>query len=445
MNKAQTHPVSLAIKRSLTSLRVSTSDRILVGVSGGVDSMVLLYILHQLGHNVSAAHVNFNLRGEESHNDALFVKLWCEDQGVSSYELSKNTKVYAEDNDLNTQTAAREIRYEWWESLVHLHQFDFVATAHHLDDAIETVFLNLLRGTGIKGLKGIPHRRDFYIRPMLEVSRKEIESFAHDFEIPFRTDSSNLSDVYQRNRLRHVLIPLLVEMAPGFHSSMKHTLQRVNLEWEIWEQAYHQWQQLKVQVVKDGFLIHGEHHEWPLFLRWLEERGIPWHLSFDFLTSVKSDSGRVLTYEKYRLSRTHDGFYYEEIQPTINLVLNGPGHYTFGNFNLAIDILSGKEFVSAPDPNTEYVNTEVIQWPLYVRNIREGDSFQPIGMNGHTKKIQDLLVDHKLEMYEKERVLLLTNGDHILWVMGVRLDERAKVKPGQKEIYRIKYSISNWT
>lgn len=436
MNAELSHPVTIAVKKNLATLGVPVSSRLLVGVSGGVDSMVLLVVLHKLGYAVSAAHVNFNLRGVESHNDALFVKHWCQEQGISHFELSQDTKAYVAQTETNVQTAARNIRYEWWELLVQTHQFDFVATAHHLDDTIETVFLNLLRGTGLKGLRGIPHRREFFIRPLLECTRKEIESFAEQFSIPFKTDVSNHSDAYQRNKLRHHLIPMLEEMTSGFHATMKHSLQRINLEWEAWDEAFHQWTLKCIQPQQDGFHIESSPHTAPFLLRWLEDKGIPWNLTYDFIMSSMADSGQMLNYENYRLSRITNGYFFEEVQPVINLVLTKPGHYSFGNFSLDIEEIPGTQFIPDQSPLIEYVNSSVVQWPLHIRNVIPGDSFQPLGMAGKTKKIQDLMVDQKLEMFEKERLMLLVNQDHIIWVMGIRLDERARVSEGEKSIYK---------
>lgn len=439
MSNLLTHPVYLSVKKNLTMMGITHSPRILVGVSGGVDSMVLVYILHKLGCQVSASHVNFNLRGEESKNDALFVSKWCSEQGMACFELNMDTKAYALSNDVNTQVAARDIRYEWWENLVHTHSFDAVATAHHLDDTIETVFLNLLRGTGLKGLKGIPHKRDFYIRPLIECSRAEIEGFALAHDIPYRTDSSNLLDNYQRNRIRHRLIPLLEELSPGFHSSFRHTLRRVNLEWDAWDHAWSEWQIRFVTVESDGFHILSNEEQVPFLLRWLEEKSIPWNLAYDFVTALSPDSGQVLDVNQFRLSRTETGFFFEEVQPSIHLILNQPGHHSFGHFEITIEKVPADQFLKDSNRRIEYVSPEVIKFPLHIRSIKAGDYFQALGMQGKTKKIQDLLTDLKLEMYEKERTMILSNQDHILWVIGLRLDERAKVRPDQKEIYRLTY------
>ena len=438
MSGEPSHIVSASVRKILAGCGVTAASKILVGVSGGVDSMVLLYVLHQNGYNVTAAHVNFNLRGHESDNDALFVSKWCLDKGIPYLGLSRDTKAYAEANKLNTQSAARILRYDWWEYLVHTLDFEYVATGHHLDDTIETVFLNLFRGTGLKGLRGIPPSRDFYIRPLLDCSRSTIETYAAAFDIPFRTDASNLTDHYQRNRLRHHLIPLLEEFYPGFHSSMKHTLHRVNVEWDDWETTYNEWISSNIRFWQDGFLIEGHQLRKAFLLRWLEEKGIPWMLASDFLNSPEQETGQILRYQHSSLSRTREGYYFAETLPTADFFIQKPGQHSIGNYILTIDEIPSSEFLQDMDPWTAYMNSEVVSWPLHIRSIQPGDHFQPFGMKGKSKKIQDLLVDLKLERFEKERQLILANHEHILWVVGLRLDERAKVDPGTKQIYKVK-------
>lgn len=440
MSGELTYIISSSVRKILSACGVTQASKILVGVSGGVDSMVLLYVLHQNGYNVTAAHVNFNLRGAESANDALFVSKWCLDKGIPYLELSRDTKTYAEANKLNIQSAARILRYDWWEYLVQTYDFEYVATGHHLDDTIETVFLNLFRGTGLKGLRGIPQARDFYIRPLLDCSRSMIESYAAEFDIPFRTDASNFSDHYQRNRLRHHLIPLLEEFYPGFHSSMQHTLHRINVEWDDWDTTYQEWISTNIKFLQDGFLIDGHQLRKAFLLRWLEEKGIPWMLASDFLNAPDHETGQILRYQHTALSRTRDGYYFAEKQPAADFFIHKPGQHSIGNYILTIDEIPAEEFLQDKDPWTAYMNSEVVSWPLHIRSIHPGDHFQPLGMKGNSKKIQDLLVDLKLEMFEKERQLLLANHEHILWVVGLRLDERAKVESDGKRIYRVKFA-----
>ena len=436
MQGGHTHPLFDIVRRNLNRLSVRPENTILAGVSGGVDSMSMLYLLHTLGYKVTCAHVNFNLRGAESINDALFVRQWCHDQQIPFLELSTNTKVYAAEEHLNTQSAARQIRYAWWEITAHEQSFDYIATAHHLDDSIETLFLNLLRGTGLKGMLGIPSRRDKYIRPLLDCTRDAIESFSTSSSIPFRTDQSNLEDVYQRNKLRHQLIPKLKDFNTDFYAVMEHNLHRARVEWDAWEHAYLSWQEQYIQAQEDGWHIR-DNLQLGFVLRWREERGFPWQLSYDFLTTVSRDANNVLRYNKWILSRTHNGYFLEEPQPSTDLIINHPGEYDLGHFSFSILPAEPTDFTTSKDRSVEYINSRVVQWPLHLRSVKPGDQFQPLGMNGKSKKLQDLMVDLKMDLFSKERVLLLCNADHILWVSGIRLDERAKVLPEDDVIYRV--------
>ncbi len=423
----------------MADLNVMPSSRLLVGVSGGVDSMVLVMVMHELSYSLTAAHVNFQLRGKESDDDASLVKKWCSDHHVSYLENVTNAKQYAVLHKLNTQSAAREIRYNWWETLVETGTFDFVATAHHRDDNIETLFLNLLRGTGLKGLRGIPAQRDYFIRPMIDVSRVEIESFASNYDIPFRSDSSNESDDYQRNRIRHHLIPLLHDLNPDFDSVMKHALRRMEIEWKAWDFAYQLWQKNNAIQKNGGYDLKPEKPEQSFLLRWLEEKGIPWSLTYDFISSPQSDSGKVLDYRGYRLSRTAAGFYFEKIEVVPSVLIPEPGSFQIGDNELSIELVSSQEFIVNTDPWIEYADLSKITWPLELRPVMAGDHFQPLGMMGKSKKIQDYLVDLKLDHYEKKHVRVLKSPDQILWLVGKRLDERIKVKPGAIAIYRLRY------
>jgi tRNA(Ile)-lysidine synthase len=370
------------------------------------------------------------------------VKEWCGNNHVPFLLKEVDTKLFALENNLNTQLAARKIRYDWWEELISSKEFDYVATAHHLDDQIETIFINLLRGTGMKGLQGIPVQRDFLIRPMLEISRADIEQYANEQNVPFRTDSSNLSDDYLRNRIRHHLVPLLAELSPGFHSRMQHNLLRLGMEWNVWEVAYQHWVTNSIHGDENGFSMICDHNQEAFLLRWLEEKGIPWNLAMDFISSKNKNSGQLLQTGTHRLSRTKNGFYFEKIAAAENLIIPQPGVYLLGNAVFSIHQIDAKEIKWNDDPNEEFISGTAVQFPLQLRSVEHGDSFQPLGMQGKTKKIQDLLVDRKLDMHEKGKVLLLTNDQHILWVVGIQLDERAKVNHGDAEVYVVAFKKS---
>ncbi len=436
-------PLILSVQKTLTDLKVSPSHSILVGVSGGADSMVLLSVLMELGYSPTAAHVNFQLRGQASDDDAALVREWCSERNVKYYELASNTKEYAASHHLNVQSAAREIRYDWWKDLIRTGSFDFVATAHHKDDSIETIFLNLLRGTGIKGLTGIPLQRDFFIRPLITVSRAEIESYASSYHVPFRNDSSNDADDYQRNRIRHHLIPLLKELNPNFDSVMSHDMNRIGLEWKAWENAYQSWQQKSITRHDDDYSIKVEQPEHAFLLKWLEEHEFPWNLALDFITSHNADGGKILEYNMYQLSRTAAGFYFKKIEKVSSVIIPEPGSYQIEGKVLTIEMVSLKEFQISTDPWIQFADLENIKWPLTLSTVMPGDHFQPFGMNGQRKKVQDYLVDLKLDQHEKDQVRILKSADHILWLTGMRLDERIKVKPDSKKIYRLKFATKN--
>jgi tRNA(Ile)-lysidine synthase len=431
-----------SIKTTLTDLNVVPSSRILIGVSGGVDSMVLLMALKELGYPVTACHVNFQLRGQDSDDDASFVEKWCKNNLIDYVEHVVNTKDYVAIHRLNTQSAAREIRYDLWDKLMDSSGYDFMATAHHRDDRIETLFLNLLRGTGIKGLRGIPVQRDYFIRPMIDIPRSQIESFSRENNIPFRTDISNESDDYQRNRIRHHLIPLLNDLNPNLDSVMSHSLRRINLEWNAWEASYQNWIEKNVIEYGESFDLNASRQEFAFLLKWLEERNIPWSLANDFISSDLAESSKILEHGGYRLSRTRIGFHFEIIENFSSIIISSPGIFQFDNGEISIEQVPFEEFSSHSDPFTEYADLTEVRWPLELRAIQAGDKFQPIGMKGQTKKLQDYLVDLKLEFHQKKQIRILASSDQILWIIGKRLDERVKVKPDSKEIFRLRFRKS---
>lgn len=425
----------------MASFNLPEEARILVGVSGGMDSMALLHVLHNTGFQVTAAHVNFTLRPGESEKEAALVKNWCAQNAIPCLYLEADTRAYAMQHHCNIQVAAREIRYSWWEALTHSGHYDVLATAHHLEDQIESVLIHLLRGTGLKGLRGMPRQRDAFIRPLLEISGQEIRQYVLAQEVPYATDSSNLKDDYLRNRLRHHLVPLLEDLSPGFSARMKHTLFRTALEWGAWERAFDAWKILQVIPDHSAYHLLTQPGDEAFILRWLEDQGIPWSLAFDFITGRGNHSTGALCYGPFRLSGTAEGYYFEKITTPQDLLVPGPGRYETDEFVFTLEETAWEGPDKSFPPHVAYLNRNVVSFPLEIRAVQPGDRFHPIGMQGHSKKIQDLLVDHKLEMHEKQRVRLLIAGGQILWVTGIRLDEHAKVGHGETTAYK---AVMTW-
>lgn len=439
MTKQPTNRLPIAVHQFLSKTGVNEETRLLVGVSGGMDSMVLLNILFELGSSISVAHVNFNLRGEESDQDAAFVGDWCKQRNIPFYILNKITKTVEAELRINTQTAARKIRYEWWDRLLVKHQFDYVCTAHHLDDSMETLLINLFRGSGLKGLRGIPQIRGKYIRPLLQCTKASIEAYALEFDIPYRTDSSNLTDAYQRNRIRHHLIPMIQEMYPGLHASMNQTISRINTEWETIDFEYNRWVANHIKISTQGIRIEAHKDTAAFTLRWLEKQGFPWPLAADFVLANDHDTGHFLEHNHQRLSRTDFGYFLQTIQAPISVSIEAPGAYSFDEFEFVVKEIEDRSKITFDDPWTVYASSSVINWPLTIRNVEPGDVFQPFGMAGKHKKLQDLMVDLKLELFEKQKLLVLENNTHILWVIGKRLDDRARIKEGENTIIQLSF------
>jgi tRNA(Ile)-lysidine synthase len=252
----------------------------------------------------------------------------------------------------------------------------------------------------MKGLQGITSQRDFFIRPLLDINRATIEAYANEYQVKYRTDQSNLAEDYLRNRIRHHLIPLLTELSPGFQSRMKHNLFRLQKEWNTWENAYTKWIQDAIEQQNDSFSIEFNPDHEAFLLRWLEEKGIPWNLSSDFIASAEPNTGHMLQWESYRLSRTKGGYYFEKIKSAERILIPAPGIYMQDHMTFSIHLVEKEKSKFDHDPGEEFISSSVVSFPLQLRPVEPGDVFQPLGMQGRQKKIQDLLVDRKLEMHE---------------------------------------------
>jgi tRNA(Ile)-lysidine synthase len=236
---------------------------------------------------------------------------------------------------------------------------------------------------------------------------------------------------------------MLEDMSPGFHSRMKQTAERIAMEWTAWEITYTTWEKEHVHAIGDSFDIKAEPGHESFLLRWLENHGIPWSLAHDFVRPAGQGGSKVLKYGSTLLSRTRNGFHLEQSEGTpFLLTIDHEGEYHTDACSFSLERVDLRDFSPVAHPGIAFISGDVLQFPLHIRNIEPGDDFEPLGMPGKTKKIQDLLVDRKLEMHEKKRTLVVHNPHHILWVIDQQLDDRAKVKPVEKSIYRLEF---RWT
>ncbi|MBL3656332.1 tRNA lysidine(34) synthetase TilS [Fulvivirga sediminis] len=418
------------------------SDRLLVAVSGGVDSMVLATLLKQSKYSFTIAHCNFNLRGAASDEDEVFVKKFAKSIKVDCITESFNTKDYAENKGVSIEMAARELRYQWFDKLLAEKGLKYLVTAHHLNDSLETTLYNLAKGTGISGLRGIRVKNNRLIRPLLWATKDEILCFASQNKIQWRDDVSNFSDDYMRNKIRNNVVPELRKINPSVETTFVNTQKRL-LEME---QMLHE---LRDDFKNQYWEQRGNDHYLSLDrLRQvdkvvlLEELLRPFGFSYiqseEVMRAVKiAEPGKLFFSASHQVNVDRDSLIISErvngkvefeIHEEDELVQHGG--VTF-KLSLSDDI--GKIFKSAYAVSLDY---DRLEFPLKVRKWQLGDAFRPLGMRGK-KKLSDFMIDEKIPLNLKERVYVLTSGEDIAWVIGYRIDDRYKITSSSQKIFNI--------
>ncbi|AYN04739.1 MULTISPECIES: tRNA lysidine(34) synthetase TilS [unclassified Flavobacterium] len=413
--------------------------KLLLATSGGLDSMVMVHLFTQLDYDFAIAHCNFQLRGIESFGDQDFVSSAATTLKCPFFVTQFDTEAFAKDYKLSTQVAARELRYNWFYELLESNGYDYILTAHHADDNLETFIINLSRGTGLEGLLGIPEQNDSLIRPLLPFSREEIKQYAEDNNIEWREDSSNASNKYLRNKIRHDLVPILKEINPNFLMAFQKTQEYLQEAQIMVEDASIMVYQQVAKEINDE--IHFDltqlkrltNYKSYLY-QWLKEYEFSaWD---DIYELVESQSGKQVFSPEFRLIKDRttlilspipeikeEEFYIDSNDKEVNLPLKlklcNVGHITIDS-NKAI-----------------FVDSEKIQFPLLLRKWKEGDVFYPFGMNGKSKKVSKLFKDEKLSLVEKENTWILCSENQIVWVVGIRQDERFKIENTTNKILKI--------
>lgn len=415
-------------------------SKLLLATSGGIDSMVMVHLLHELNYSIALSHCNFQLRGVESFGDQNFVQEYANANEIPLFLTQFDTEAFANDYKLSTQIAARELRYNWFYELLETENYDYILTAHHADDNIETFLINLSRGTGLEGLVGIPAQNDKIIRPLLPFTRAEILAYAKENNIQWREDSSNASDKYLRNKIRHHLVPLLKELNPQFMESFQKTQSYLNESQELVEDAAIMvYQQVAKEAGETIVFDLNQLLKLPNYTsylyQWLHEFGFTsWE---DVYALVESQSGKQVFAPNYRLLKDREVlilspilqekeveiYFIEKNVREVNIPLNL-------TFCKADDILVASNSII-------FVDQDKLVYPLVLKKWNEGDSFQPFGMNGKSKKLSKLFKDEKLSLLEKENCWVLWSENQIVWVIGIRQDERFRIDSSTKNILKI--------
>lgn len=417
------------------------TDDLLVAVSGGVDSMVLCNLLIKLGYSFSVAHCNFKMRGEDSEADEEFVTEFCQLHHLPLYKTQFNTAEYAIAEKISIQMAARQLRYNFFESVRNTHHLNYLLTAHHLNDSIETFFINLMRGAGIKGLRGIAEKQNDIIRPLLPFTKKEILEYATKNNISFREDSSNVEDKYLRNFLRLNIISQFSQLNPSFEKTIQKEIEWMQHYHSIIKHHFSADVEQAVSKTKTGITIKIEtilNNSTPelLLFEILNDYGFNSKLISSIYESLPGISGKQFYSETHELlkDRTHLIIKERKKLTTETIFIEKDTSEIQTPIHLKFEIV--KEFRSEKEINTAYIDGAKLVYPLKLRYWKQGDKFKPLGMAGY-KKLSDLFGDLKLSNFQKKEVLILENGNNeIIWVVNVRIDDRYKITESTKTILR---------
>lgn len=415
---------------------------VLVALSGGADSVALACVLQDLGYKIEAAHCNFCLRGAESDRDEAFVTDFCQRRKIVLHRRCFSTHAYAHEHHVSIEMAARTLRYDFFEQLLQERELDCVAVAHHREDNTETVLLNLLRGTGIRGLRGIQYRNGKVVRPLLDVSRQEIEDYLAECHQDYVTDSTNLQDEVQRNKIRLNVMPRMREIYPNADESIHQGARRLSDAFRIYEYGM----DLLMQQVVQGNRI---------LLEELNRTPAPETVLYEILSRMDfnpaqvatiyeqqgGESGKVYESPTHRLLRDREALVFEKkaVRPArLEKVLPLEGIMRVTD---DVTFLISRSSYSSGGPlprekNVICMDLDKVEFPLVVRTPQTGDRFMPFGMKG-MKLVSDFLTDLKKNVFEKERQLLVCSGDKIAWVVGERPDDRFRVTEHTRHILRI--------
>jgi tRNA(Ile)-lysidine synthase len=422
------------------------SDAILLAVSGGVDSMAMLYLFREAGYRIGVAHCNFQLRGKESEADEEFVRQVCKELDVPFYSRRFETEAYAWENTLSIQMAARDLRYAWFEELLVKNKFRCLATGHHFDDSMETILLNLTRGSATDGLAGIPIKNGNVIRPLLFASRKQIEKYAAMKGVVWREDLSNLTDDYQRNFIRHQVVPKLKELNPSLELTWQSGIEKIHGDLALLHHAFGEWKKQfitesveRITIQKNAFASFPRGGS--LLWRYVKSFGFNFEQSKEIISSLFGQPGKRFFSSSHLLVVDRDLLILTPIQHDWDEVLIEKGQLQsdLGPWHLQMETI--RQLPELITENEASLEESMVTFPLTWRKWKAGDSFVPLGM-GHKKKLSDLFIDRKVSMADKELVTVLESDGKIVWVAGHRIDDRFKVTSKTTSILKFKLARS---
>ena len=426
------------INKSFSFLKES---KILVAISGGIDSVVLAHLCKANNLNFALAHCNFKLRGKDSDADEIFVRQLAKQLDISLFVKEFNTEAYSKTQKTSIQVAARELRYNWFNTLLNIHKLEYILTAHHLDDNFETFLINLSRGTGLSGLTGIPEHNKNIVRPLLPFSRKQIEVYAKKHNIIWREDASNASNKYLRNAIRHDVMPILKALNPQLLSNFGNTIDHLKDTASIVAQSIADFKKYAISEVNEDCITYKvsefqklENPKAYLFEIFKNYGFTAWN---DVLALLNAETGKYVVSKTHRLEKHREFLMLSALnQPKKEIyefALKSFEDFETPNFTICFKEVS--TFLKTNN-QTIFVDKSKLQLPLTLRKWTLEDSFKPLGMTGK-KKLSKFLKDQKITPHQKENTWLLLSNNTVLWVVGQRADDRFKVTKTTNAILQI--------
>lgn len=423
----------------------SANDRILLALSGGIDSMVMLDLFLKTGYRIGIIHCNFSLRGAESDDDEKFLKQIAARNKIGFYSRRFNTKAYAAEKKISVQMAARDLRYTFFEEIRREEGYHVIAVAHQLNDSAETLLFNLSRGTGITGLKGIPAKNGKIVRPFLFATRDRIHDYAVQHKLKWREDSSNNAIRYSRNYIRHKVIPHLLKLNPNFYNTVRRTLEQT----ESTENLLLKWirENRKELITEKNRVVYLSqekirHYAEPVLLHFMiRDYGFTYEQSALIFSVMGRQPGAQFYSESHLLTVDRRDLV---ISPHKDQLAHD---WTISPGQEVLDTNTGERFrfrvITKPENlkspgNTAFLALEKLEFPLIIRTPQEGDRFQPFGMKGQ-QKLSDFMINNKIPRNLKYGLKLLVSGKKIAWVAGYRIDERFKAGRGTSKVLRVDY------
>ena len=424
---------------------IRPGDRILLAVSGGIDSMVMAHLFLNLGYNTAIAHCNFGLRGKDSDKDEDLVRNFAGEHDIPFYTNRFETKSFAKKNGYSVQMAARELRYTWFEQIMKEKGYSFVSVAHNLNDNVETLLINLTRGTGIAGLTGMKPVNNRVIRPLLFATRNDITIYCNQNKIKFREDRSNADIKYIRNKIRHQVIPLLREINPSIELTLNETTERLSGITEIVSDFISELrnrvtEQRDSSIAFNISLLKDHIYNRAVLFELFKPYGITNVRLNDLIKVIHGKTGGQINTGSHRIMKNRKEIIVsgEDTGAETYFTINETDDFTRipGISSVAVLETSGT-FEIPSDPFTACVDLDKILFPLTIRRWKAGDYFYPLGMR-HKKKLSDYFIDSKYSRLDKENKLILESAGKIIWIIGDRIDNRFRITSSTKNALIVK-------